>query len=436
MGIVNSKCYYCNKPVQVEEEKDAWICPECGEPFIVEKSIRLSRKSRSPKRVVVASVKAVKKDSVPVISEQTDEIKELEKAPSEAVEIPAAEKVIEKAPEPIPVKREQAAVAKTYSRPSIEIEDGVLVKYSGSSEEIELPSNVRKIGENAFENCDKIKKVILPDGLTEIGGYAFRNCASLVSIKIPDSLVKIGPWAFRGCEKLESMRLPNNISIIDDCVFAECSSLKSVEMSNRVSEIRAFAFNGCKNLESIWLPNTVKQIGKYAFSGCEKLKTVLVPDGVSTINERTFAGCTNLIDIELPKTLKTIGQFAFRKCTSLKKIAIPFAVASVDGFSGCTSLRVIEIPSKATYIGDFSGCTNLEMIKIPSSVVKIDTVFSDCPKLMNISWQHLSENMSRFPAYHEKVIADRRASGKCSFCGGDFKLLTKTCKECGKKKDY
>ena len=62
MGIVNSKCYYCGEPVQVDSEKDAWICPGCGEPFIVEKSIRLSGKSKAqgPKRVVVSPVRAVK----------------------------------------------------------------------------------------------------------------------------------------------------------------------------------------------------------------------------------------------------------------------------------------------------------------------------------------------------------------------------------------
>ena len=161
-----------------------------------------------------------------------------------------------------------------------------------------------------------------------------------------------------------------------------------------------------------------------------------VPDGVSTINDRTFAGCTNLTEISLPKTIRTIGQFAFQNCVSLKSIALPYALTSVDGFMGCSSLRTLEIPSKVTYLGDFSGCINLEMIKIPSSVVKIDNVFNDCPKLMNITWPHLMDNLSKFPAYHEKIVADRKAEGKCIYCGGDFKLITKTCKECGKKKDY
>ena len=67
MALVNSKCYYCNRPVQVDSEKDAWICPECGEPFIVEKSIRLSRneKIKPRRRVLVTPVRAVNHGAEP-----------------------------------------------------------------------------------------------------------------------------------------------------------------------------------------------------------------------------------------------------------------------------------------------------------------------------------------------------------------------------------
>ena len=129
-------------------------------------------------------------------------------------------------------------------------------------------------------------------------------------------------------------------------------------------------------------------------------------------------------------------MYAFTNCVSLKSVDLPFTVMSVDGFSGCTSLKAIIIPNNATTIGDFSGCTNLETIKIPSTVKSIDTPFNDCPNLKHISWSYLSENMSKFPAYYEEVMAKRRVENKCPYCGGDFKFLAKTCKSCGKKKDY
>ena len=140
--------------------------------------------------------------------------------------------------------------------------------------------------------------------------------------------------------------------------------------------------------------------------------------------------------VGIPRTIKTIGASAFQNCTSLRNIEIPVGVISVDGFSGCTGLRAIEIPAGTTSIGDFSGCENLESIRIPASVKKISGGFTNCPNLLNISWPNLSENASNFPAYYETVIASRKTAGKCMYCGGDFKLITKVCKVCGKKKDY
>ncbi|WP_019679268.1 leucine-rich repeat domain-containing protein, partial [Ruminococcus flavefaciens] len=136
------------------------------------------------------------------------------------------------------------------------------------------------------------------------------------------------------------------------------------------------------------------------------------------------------------KGLKSIGASTFQNCTALRNIEIPAGVLSVDGFRGCTGLRAIEIPAGVTALGDFSGCINLESIRIPASVKKVSGGFNDCPKLMNISWSNLSDNASNFPSYYETVVAGRKTAGKCVYCGGDFKLLSKVCKVCGKKKDY
>ena len=71
-----------------------------------------------------------------------------------------------------------------------------------------------------------------------------------------------------------------------------------------------------------------------------------------------------------------------------------------------------------------------------NEVKKISGGFSDCPKLLNISWPNLADNASGFPAYYETVVASRKIAGKCLYCGGDFKLITKVCRFCGKKKNY
>lgn len=63
-----------------------------------------------------------------------------------------------------------------------------LIKYPAGKcgECYEIPSTVKEIGSNAFENA-KVKRIICPKGLKTIGADAFLN-SSLVNINIPDTV--------------------------------------------------------------------------------------------------------------------------------------------------------------------------------------------------------------------------------------------------------
>ena len=89
-----------------------------------------------------------------------------------------------------------------------EIENGTLVKYSGSDTEVIIPDSVKIIGDWAFDGCENLKSITIPDGVTEIGGGAFKDCSSLKSITIPDSGAEIGKYAFRGCPPELTIRAP------------------------------------------------------------------------------------------------------------------------------------------------------------------------------------------------------------------------------------
>lgn len=45
--------------------------------------------------------------------------------------------------------------------------------------EVELPEGVKAISANAFENCQRLEKVVFPSTLESIGEEAFVNCSSL-----------------------------------------------------------------------------------------------------------------------------------------------------------------------------------------------------------------------------------------------------------------
>ena len=40
MALVNAICTNCSKTVEVDNSKDAWVCPHCSTPFIVDKAVR------------------------------------------------------------------------------------------------------------------------------------------------------------------------------------------------------------------------------------------------------------------------------------------------------------------------------------------------------------------------------------------------------------
>lgn len=77
--------------------------------------------------------------------------------------------------------------------------DGILLAYKGSSSEVLVPSQVKRIGAEAFKNCKSINKVTLPDSLEVIGEAAFENCSSLTEIAGGSGVKQICDRAFAGC---------------------------------------------------------------------------------------------------------------------------------------------------------------------------------------------------------------------------------------------
>ena len=61
-----------------------------------------------------------------------------------------------------------------------------------------LPNGVKKISDNAFENCIRLKEIFFPNTLREIGREAFRNCINLKQPEISEK-VDVSESAFEGC---------------------------------------------------------------------------------------------------------------------------------------------------------------------------------------------------------------------------------------------
>lgn len=149
---------------------------------------------------------------------------------------------------------------------------GVLMKYTGSEEEVTIPEEVTSIDEFAFDE----------------------DTASVRKVFIPDTVKEISRCAFEGCPNLEEVHLPGGLEILETCVFSDCGNLKTIE-----------------------IPDTVKTIGECAFYNCTSLSEVTVPDSVQKIDNCAFFGCHALEHLVLPDALTDIGQYAFKECDHL-----------------------------------------------------------------------------------------------------------------------
>ncbi len=136
---------------------------------------------------------------------------------------------------------------------------------------IVIPTGVKVIGKEVFEDFYRLRSVEMPNSVTHIEDWAFYICKDLKNVKMSNNLISIGTGAFAECVKLEGLVIPNSVKNIGEKAFAGCESLKKISLPNSVEFIGNEAFEDCYALESVIIPDSVKKIGKDAFSGCKKL---------------------------------------------------------------------------------------------------------------------------------------------------------------------
>ena len=106
------------------------------------------------------------------------------------------------------------------STQKFDIQDGTLVKYTGTAKNVVIPDGVTKIGAHAFENCTQVRTVHIPDGVTAIEDYAFSGCNNLTTINIPNSVIKLGEFAFYLCFDLNNLSIPESVTDIGMYTFS------------------------------------------------------------------------------------------------------------------------------------------------------------------------------------------------------------------------
>lgn len=89
----------------------------------------------------------------------------------------------------------------------LDIQEHTLIQADKSIETIHLPADITAIGDNALQECTKLREISFSPALKKIGMNAFLNCTSLEKIDFRPCTekVEIEEDAFKGCDNLQSM---------------------------------------------------------------------------------------------------------------------------------------------------------------------------------------------------------------------------------------
>lgn len=179
------------------------------------------------------------------------------------------------------------------------IENGTLLRYTGSETDITIPETVKTIADFTFlqnENADKIEVVRLGESVQKVETNAFAGLENLVDLIISE----------------------NNLSFVyeDDLIMTSDGSIllryerqdeKSFAIPESVRYIAAHAVQGT-SLEEIDFGENLEYIGYNAFASNYSLKAIYLPDSLKYISQGAFSGCSSAVDGHIPDGVQFGGE--------------------------------------------------------------------------------------------------------------------------------
>ena len=240
---------------------------------------------------------------------------------------------------------------------------------------VTFETGTTRVAENLFRKCYGIEEIEIPDTVTSIDSYAFENCKNLKDVKIGEGVVLIGNAAFFGCDSIKNVKIPDSVTQINSYAFQECSALSSIEIPNNVIEVGKFAFEKCISLKEVYIANSVKVMGESCFSECKNLEKTHISDSIKNITSNMFYNCSSLKEINLPETLTTIQSSAFYNCDALSEIVLPKNVQTIehDALYDCDGITKLVIPDSVTSIENnaFNSCELLSDVSLGTGLTGI-----------------------------------------------------------------
>lgn len=271
-----------------------------------------------------------------------------------------------------------------------DVQNGVLVKYNGTSSDVTIPSGVAAVGATAFMNNTAVRSVTLPSSVYTVGERAFYGCTALSTVSGGDNVNEVGDLAFQNTPYLNnstakylmlgnvllwyngtagSVTIPSRCTAVASYAFLRCTYLTSFTAYEGLISVGTGAFFDCSKLSSVNLPSTVSSVGAYAFDGTPYLSAfdTFAVDGDGVLIKYTGSAS----NVEIPYGVKRIAPHAFDS-SKITSVTVPETVYAIDAlaFADCTGLSEIDFSDGLVMIGDsaFRGCKSLTKLITPSTL--------------------------------------------------------------------
>ena len=216
---------------------------------------------------------------------------------------------------------------------------------------VQFPSTLEVIGQNAFHNCNSLMcEISLPHSLKRIEDRAFDGSAIKGNLVLPENLEYIGDNAFYECDGLTgSLTIPKSINTISRAAFWSCGFTGSLTLPMGLTEIQPYAFGVTKFKGELNIPSTVTTIGSAAFIGTLFNGTLILPQELISLGSEVFSGCWRLSGIvEIPENVVAIPSYLFYNCTNIEGVVLHKDVEVIESqaFANCCYISSIVCKAK------------------------------------------------------------------------------------------
>ena len=274
---------------------------------------------------------------------------------------------------------------------------------------VTIPKSVTTVGNNAFEGCTSLEKVVIGYDEIEpevynaadwsgpsrtIGDYAFSGCTSLKEITTYPS-IRMGTGALSG-SGIESITLyqvsfkdvPIRASyVFPDGLFKDCKRLSDVNIIYSTAigtvTISKEMFAGCESLRSFdFSGRAVDNLGlrwaAFSGSGLEsiEIKVNTWNGAIANFENNVFMDCKNLRSVkifsEFENSFVNLSPGFFKGCTALESLDVGVDYKNgleLSAFEGCSSLKEIKLSGQYAISNISTNGISIETIDIGTWLV-------------------------------------------------------------------